>query len=247
MKQLVILLCLVSIVFAHKGGEKEGRGGGKGGWSKCNVTRPENIEANDCCPNKPTALRTLYREACDAQCQSTDNSGSNNSGRGGKGGRKFPDICCMTKCALQNVTINGAIDANLLITALTSQQNVTDIWKNSVTTIVNTCIGNAQADIQKMKDEVSASSSTDRSVFFKKMVLNCTNSDQIVIDYCIKTKLFYDCPTRVKSDSCDALYTYAQNCPLIFFHDRGHGKAGKGGKGKHEGKSGRGGKRREEE
>ncbi|KAG5673464.1 hypothetical protein PVAND_003509 [Polypedilum vanderplanki] len=261
MKKFIVLLCLVAIVLAQRGGENgekggrgeqnsgrggqhggkgaqngtraeqnAGRGGEKGGKgqhggrngegrhggpSMCNVTRPANVEANDCCPNKPKALSCLSGKTCKSQC---------------KGNGPFPDICCMAKCSFQNSTTNGAIDANGVINALVSQvQNGTVTWKTAITTIVNFCIGNAQADIQKMKDEVAAVNSTDRSVFFKKVILNCSNSDQIVIDYCIKTKLFYDCPTRVTSDSCNSLYQYAQSCPHdFFFRERGHGKGGKG-------------------
>lgn len=166
MKSFIVVLFLVAVVAAaEQKGEKKGKqvrekdnenegAKGKGSFKdqKCNLTMPTDVTMEDCCPDKPKSLSCIAGKTCFALCAGK-NFTMPEKGRKGKkeGKREGPpefDMCCIGKCAAQNYTTDGKLDADKIVTAITATvQNNQDKWNSAVRTIVDGCIANGMREI----------------------------------------------------------------------------------------------------
>lgn len=97
-----------------------------------------------------------------------------------------------------------------------------------------------------MKDKSEKKSKNDTTTDQKKgpkhqciteKILACDADVQTAIatEWCIKKKLFLNCPTKVESASCNSLFEYADKCHS-FWHHHGGPKSKGNAEGKREGK-----------
>lgn len=83
-----------------------------------------------------------------------------------------------------------------------------------ITTIVDTCVTQAPADVKAWQEKMAALNRTEPET--------CANPENYAIVKCLRRNLVLSCPTWETTEDCGKLLTFAKSCPKYPFREHHH-------------------------